>query len=63
MADAANAPPKPKGRGFFEVGMFKKQRVTDAVLDRRMGSEFIVQVCAAPAPNLALHSLIFALRS
>ncbi len=44
MADAANDAPKAKGRGFFEVGMFKKRRVTDAVRDRRMGSEFVVQV-------------------
>jgi hypothetical protein len=44
MSDAAKGALKPKGRGFLEVGLFKKQRVTDAVLDRRMGSEFIVQV-------------------
>lgn len=45
MGDAAGNAPKPKGRGFFEVGFFKKLRVTDAVRERRMGSEFIVQVC------------------
>lgn len=49
MADAANDAPKAKGRGFFEVGLFKKRRVTDAVRDRRMGSEFVVQVRAGPA--------------
>ena len=45
MANAAGGAPNPKGRGFFEVGIFKKLRVTEAVRERRMGSEFIVQVC------------------
>ena len=44
MADAPNDEPKSKGRGFFEVGLFKKRRVTDAVRNRRLGSEFVVQV-------------------
>ncbi len=44
MPQPANDAPNAKGRGFFEVGVFKKRRVTDAVRDRRMGSEFIVQV-------------------
>ncbi len=43
MADDPNRAAKPKQR-FLEVGQFKKLRVTDAVRERRMGSEFIVQI-------------------
>jgi hypothetical protein len=54
MADPANQAPKAKSKGFFEVGLFKRRRVTDAVRDRRMGSEFIVQA-HSPRTASAFH--------
>jgi hypothetical protein len=44
MADRPKSAVKSKGRGFFEVGQFKKLRVSDAVRERRLGSEFILHV-------------------